>query len=161
MRIAQSIFKEVFFLSFGQKFFFPVALLRPLISVNNDFLKFFNFLGTEKIIKKYDFLTRMLWPLCVCWAYASGTGAQAEHTRKELVRMLSIRISFPFSERPFVIEVPTNHAEHTRKELVRMLSTRQALMRMFSIRISSLRVCSACASETKCGLALSKIKIIS
>ncbi len=42
------------------------------------------------------------------------------------------------------------HAEHTR----------QALMRMLSIRISSLRVCSACASETKCGLALSKIKII-
>jgi len=31
------------------------------------------------------------------------------------------------------------HAEHARKELVRMLS----------VRISSLRVCSACASETK------------
>jgi hypothetical protein len=38
--------------------------------------------------------------------------------------MLSIRISFPFFKRPFVIEVPTNHAEHTRKELVHMLSIR-------------------------------------
>jgi hypothetical protein len=32
-------------------------------------------------------------------------------------------------------------------------------MRMLSIRISSLRVCSACASETKCGLAPLKINI--
>ncbi len=48
----------------------------------------------------------------------------AEHTRQELMRMLSIRISFPFFERPFVIEVPTNHAEHTRKKLVRILSIR-------------------------------------
>jgi hypothetical protein len=38
--------------------------------------------------------------------------------------MLSIRISFPFFERAFVIDVPANHAEHTRKELVRMLSIR-------------------------------------
>jgi hypothetical protein len=30
-----------------------------------------------------------------------------------------------------------------------------------SIRISSLRVCSACASETKCGVALSKVLILS
>ncbi len=34
-------------------------------------------------------------------------------------------------------------------------------MRMLSIRISSLRVCSACASETKCGVAPSKILILS
>ncbi len=87
---------------------------------------------------------------CVSWAYASGTDANAEHTRQELMRMLSISISFPIFQRPFVIEVPTNHAEHMCKELVRMLC----------IRISSLRVCSACASETKCGLAPSKIKII-
>jgi hypothetical protein len=32
----------------------------------------------------------MLRPLCVCWAYASGTEAQAEHMCKALVRMLSI-----------------------------------------------------------------------
>ncbi len=66
----------------------------------------------------------MLRSLCVRWAYAQGTGALAEHTRKELMRMLSIRISFPIFKRPFVIEVPANHAEHTRKELVRMLSIR-------------------------------------
>ncbi len=40
---AQSIFREVFFISFGQKNFFSVELLRPLVSVNNDFLKFFIF----------------------------------------------------------------------------------------------------------------------
>ncbi len=38
-----SLFKEVFFLSWGQNFFFSVELLRPLVSVNNDFLKFFIF----------------------------------------------------------------------------------------------------------------------
>ncbi len=49
---------------------------------------------------------RMLQPLCVCRAYASGTDAQAEHTRKamehmrqELMRMLSICISFPIFQR--------------------------------------------------------------
>ncbi len=51
-----------------------------------------------------------------------GTGAHAEHTRQELMRMLSILISFPIFQPPFIIEVPTNHAEHTRQELVRMLS---------------------------------------
>ncbi len=38
---AQCIFKEVIFLSFGQKKFFSVELLRSLVSVNNDFFKFF------------------------------------------------------------------------------------------------------------------------
>jgi hypothetical protein len=31
--------RRFFFLSFGQKKFFSVELLRPLVSVNNDFLK--------------------------------------------------------------------------------------------------------------------------
>ncbi len=53
-----------------------------------------------------------------------GTGAHAEHTRKELMRMLSIGISFPIFKGPFVIEVSANHAEHMRKELVRKLSIR-------------------------------------
>ncbi len=86
----------------------------------------------------------MLRPLCVRWAYASGTDEQAEHTRKELVRMLSIRVRnwcvcsayasvFLFFKRPFFIpsvkitnlkEVPSNHAEHARKELMSMLSDR-------------------------------------
>ncbi len=106
---------------------------------------------------------------CASWAYSQGTGAHAEHTRQELMRMLSIYASvFPFFKWPFFIpsvkitnlkEVPSNHAEHTRKELVRMQSIR--VRKMLSIRISSLRVCSACASETKCGVAPSKIKIIS
>ncbi len=43
MLIAQSVFKEVFFLSWGQKRFFSVELLRSLVSVNNAFLKFFIF----------------------------------------------------------------------------------------------------------------------
>ncbi len=38
----QSIFK-VFFLSFGPKKIFSVELLRPLVSVNNYFLKFLIF----------------------------------------------------------------------------------------------------------------------
>ncbi len=40
---AQCIFKEIFFLSFDQKFFFSMALLRPLVSVKNYFLKFLIF----------------------------------------------------------------------------------------------------------------------
>jgi hypothetical protein len=85
---AQSIFKEVFFLSFGQKVFFSAELLRPLISVNNDFENFFIFEVLKKLIKIFTSLR-------VCsslYAEAEGTGAQAEHTRKALVRMLSIRV---------------------------------------------------------------------
>ncbi len=78
---AQSIFKEVFFLSFGQNFFFSVELLRPLVSVKNDFLKFFIFQVPKKLLKN-------LTSLRVC----SGLFAYAEHTHQELVRMLSIRI---------------------------------------------------------------------
>jgi hypothetical protein len=66
-------------------------LLRPLVSVNNDFLKFFIFKVLKKLFKK-------LTSLRVCsglYAYAQGTGAHAEHARQELMRMLSIRISLP------------------------------------------------------------------
>ncbi len=77
---AQSIFKEVFFLSFGQKIFFSVALLRPLVSVNNDFFKFLIFQVLKKLLKN-------LTSLRVC----SGLYAYAEHTHQELVRKLSIR----------------------------------------------------------------------
>ncbi len=130
-----SLFWRRFFLSLGQKNIFSVELLRLLVSVNNDFLKFFIFEVPKKLVKKFYFLAGMLQPLSVCWAYTSGTDVQAEHTCKALVRMLSIRLRnwrvcsvyasvFPFFKWPFVIEVPTNHAEHTRKELVRMLSIR-------------------------------------
>ena len=66
---------EVFFLSWGQKNFFPGELLRPFVRVKNDFLKFLIFERAK--------------PHLV-------SDAHAEHTRQELMRMLSIRISFPF-----------------------------------------------------------------
>ena len=40
---AQSIFTEVFFLSWGQKIFFSMELLRPFVIVSNDFFKSFIF----------------------------------------------------------------------------------------------------------------------
>jgi hypothetical protein len=70
-----------FFLSLGQKNFCSVELLRTLVSVNNDFLKFLIFKVLKKLLKNFT-------SLCVC----SGLYAYAEHTRQELVRKLSIRI---------------------------------------------------------------------
>ncbi len=68
----------------GENFFvfFSVELLRPLVSVNKDFLKF---AISEVLLKN-------LLP----YAYALGPGlyAYAGHTRQELMRMLSIRIHF-------------------------------------------------------------------
>ena len=114
-------------------------------------------------------MTRMLRPLCVCWAYASGTYAHAERARQELMRALSIRVRnwcvhwayasgtntcterSPFKTCWAYASGTDAYPEHTHQELMRMLS----------IRISSLRVCLVCASETKCGIAPSKIKIIS
>ncbi len=55
-------------------------MLRPLVSVNNDFLKFFIFEVLKKLLKNYTSLR-------VC----SSLYAYAEHTRQELVRKLSIR----------------------------------------------------------------------
>ncbi len=37
MRMLSVFFRRFFFLSFGQKFFFSIALLRPLFSVKNNF----------------------------------------------------------------------------------------------------------------------------
>ncbi len=93
---------------------------------------------------------------CACWAYASRTDAHAEHMLQFFTRMLSIRIKNPNFKRAFIpcwayASGTDAWTEHVRKELMRMLS----------IRISSLSVCSACASETKWGLAPKKIKIIS
>jgi hypothetical protein len=56
-----------------------VELLRPLVSVNNDFLKFFIFEVPKKLLKIFTSLR-------VC----SGLYAKAEHTRQELVRKLSM-----------------------------------------------------------------------
>jgi len=88
---------------------------------------------------------------CVHWACASGTDAHAEHARQELMRMLSIRVRnwcvhwayasgtnkcterSPFKTCWAYASGADAYPEHTHQELMRMLS----------IRISSLRVCSA------------------
>ncbi len=62
---AQSIFKEVFFSKFWPKTNFSLELLRPLVSVNNEFLKFLIFEVLKKLLKFFYFLTRMLRRLCV------------------------------------------------------------------------------------------------
>jgi hypothetical protein len=47
-----SLFLRMFFLSLDQKFFFHLELLRPLVSVNNDFLKLFIFEVPKKLLKR-------------------------------------------------------------------------------------------------------------
>ncbi len=42
-RMLSLFLRRFFFLSFGPKIFFSLALLRPVVSVNNDFLKFLIF----------------------------------------------------------------------------------------------------------------------
>jgi hypothetical protein len=127
-----------------------------------------------------------IWDRKIPYAYAQSNfkerspSKHAEHTHQGLMRTLSIRVRWTDA-----------FAEHTHQFLMGMLSigvkitnlkkafkscwayssgtdacTEHAckeLTRMLSICISSLvlRVCSACASETKWGLAPSKIKIIS
>ncbi len=91
---------------------------------------------------------------CVRWAYESGTDAYPEH--QFLTRMLSISIKIPNLKRS--LQSMLSMRVRNRCKCWR---TRKELMRMLSIRISSLRICSACASETKWGLAPPKIKITS
>jgi hypothetical protein len=76
-----SLFFRSFFLKFGPKKIFPVELLRPLVTVNNNFLKFFIFEVLKKLLKNFTFL-------CIC----SGLYAYAEHTHQELARTLSVRV---------------------------------------------------------------------
>jgi hypothetical protein len=52
---AQSIFKEVF-VKFGPKKIFSVEPLRPLVSVNNDFSKFFIFEVVKKLVNIFTSL---------------------------------------------------------------------------------------------------------
>ncbi len=42
-RMLSLFLRRFFFQSFGQKIFFSVALFRPLVSINNEFLKFLIF----------------------------------------------------------------------------------------------------------------------
>jgi hypothetical protein len=64
MRMLLSLILRGLLLEFGQNNFVFVGLLKPFVSVNSDFFKFFAAIGTLKIIKNIDFLTRMLRPLC-------------------------------------------------------------------------------------------------
>jgi hypothetical protein len=95
-------------LSFGKKIFFSGELLRSLVNVYNDFLKFLIF----KVLKK---LLKNITSLRAC----SGLYAYAEHAHQFLTRMLSISVKISNLQ-----GVPANHAEHTHKELERMLSIR-------------------------------------
>ncbi len=108
-----SLFKEVFFLSkLGPKNFFSVELLRPIVSVNNDFLQvsFFMYLKNYwKNLLPYAYAPAFMRTLsirvrnwCASWAFAQGTGAHAEHTHQELMLMLSIHISFPIFQTAFL-----------------------------------------------------------
>jgi hypothetical protein len=59
-----SVFLRRIFVEFGQKnFFFPEAF-ETIYKRQQRFLKIFDVLGTLKMIKKIEFLTRMLRPLC-------------------------------------------------------------------------------------------------
>ncbi len=97
-----SLFLRRFFSKLGPKFFFSVELLRSLVSVNNDFLKFFRYLKNYLKIWLPDayapafmrMLSIHIRNLCACWACASGTDACTEHTSQELVRALSICIRY-------------------------------------------------------------------
>jgi hypothetical protein len=81
LRVCSVYFKEIFFVSLGQKKLFSVKLLRPLVSVNINFLNFFIFEVLKKLLKIFTSLR-------VC----SGLYAYAEHTHQELTRMLSVRV---------------------------------------------------------------------
>ncbi len=62
-RLLSLILRRIF-LRFGQKQILSVELLRPFLSNNSDFLKYWLFQVLKKIIKSFDFLMRVLWPLC-------------------------------------------------------------------------------------------------
>ncbi len=65
----------------GQKFIFSVELLRPLVSVNKDFLEFF-------ICEVLNIFFTNFISLRIC----SSLYAYAEHTLQELMRKLSIHV---------------------------------------------------------------------
>ena len=54
----------------------------------------FAVLGTLKIITKFINCMRKLIPLCICWAYASGTNAYARCKHQQLMRALVLHKSF-------------------------------------------------------------------
>ncbi len=113
------------------------------------FFKILAVSGTLKIITNFDFLMRMLRPLCAHWAYESGTDAWTEHTGQERMLTVSIQVR-NWCVRWAYGSGTEECAEHTSQELIRALSahmkfekipskhsehTRQELMRTLSIRV--------------------------
>jgi hypothetical protein len=63
LRDAQSNFKEDFFLVWTKTKFFPRSF-ETICKRQQRFVKIFDVLGTIKIFKKVEILTRMLRPIC-------------------------------------------------------------------------------------------------
>ncbi len=80
--------RSFLFIYLGNKKIF-VELLRPFVCVNSDFFIFWG-----NFVKNFDFLTRMLWPLCARWAYGIENDACTERSCQELIRTLTIRHQF-------------------------------------------------------------------
>ncbi len=134
---------------------------------------------------------RMLRPLRLHWAYESGTDACTEHTHKELMLTVSIRVrnwcvrwaygsgtvactehtSQELSTHMKFEKVPSKHAEHMQQEFTPWAyasgndayteHTLKELMHALSMRVRNWCLSSACASEIKWCLAPPKIKIVS
>ncbi len=106
-----------FFRVWAKKKFFPEAF-ETICKRQQRFLKKFDVLGTLKIIKKIEFLTRVptfmralsirVRNWCVPWAYASVSDAHAQHAH-QFSYFLNVHFVYP---------------QHARKELMRALSMR-------------------------------------
>ncbi len=89
----------------------------------------FHILGTLKIIKKIEFLTRMLRPLCARWAYGSWTDAHPERARQKWSTLwayasvpdVHAQHAHQFS---YFSNVHFVYPQHARKELMCALSMR-------------------------------------
>ncbi len=64
LRVCSVYFLGGFFFEFGQKKKFFTEAFETICKRQQRFLKFFDVLGALKIIKNFEFLTRMLRPLC-------------------------------------------------------------------------------------------------
>ncbi len=123
--------QKKFLWSFWDHFLASTAILYKIFSFRYR---------TLKIIKHFDFFTQMLWPLCACWAYDSGTDACTERACQELMRALSVRVKkwcapWPYASVPYAhsqhvdqffhfSNVPFVYSQHAGKELMCALSMR-------------------------------------
>jgi hypothetical protein len=140
-RMLSLILKWDFFLVWAKNFFFLEAF-ETICWCQWRFFQIFVVLGSLKIIENFEFLTRMLRPLCAGWAYGSGTLAHATRSRQELMRALGIRVrnwcvhwayesgtdACTEHTRQVLMwaqsAVPSKHAEHTHQEMMRTLIIR-------------------------------------